>query len=155
AKQCSCLEVPKLQIFPQGAGRQAPVVVECHRDRMELVSGQAVKELTVLPVPDLLNSVSCGRELSAVGTERNGISRPKLASGVARLSQHRLVGRRQVPDLDSQVRAAGGQVLAVGVECDADDRIGVRLEGLYHPTRPAVPDLDGPVSARGGEELAV
>ena len=91
------------------------------------VSGQGVKELTVLPVPDLHRPVSSRRELSAVGTERHGICRPKLANGVARFGEHRLAGRRQVPDLHLPVRAAGGQVLAVGVERDADDRIGVRV----------------------------
>ena len=46
-------------------------------------------------------------------------------------------------------------MLAVGVERDADDRIGVRVEGLDHVARPAVPDLDGPVPARGGESFSV
>ena len=98
----------------------------------KLCPGKLVKELTVLPVPDPHHPVGSRREQSAVGTERNGICRPKLANGVARFGQHWLAGRRQVPDLHLQVRAAGGQVLAVGVERDADDCIGVRGEGLDH-----------------------
>ncbi len=108
---------------------------------MEVVSGQGVKELTVLPVPDPHRPVTSRRELSAVGTERNGICRPKLANDVARFGEHCLAGRRQVPDLHLLVRAEGGQVLAVGVERDADDCIGVRWECLDHGDRPVVPDL--------------
>ena len=120
------------------------------------VSGQGVKELTVLPVPDLHHPVSSRRELSAVGTERNGIRRPKLANGVARFGEHRLAGRRQVPDLHLSGPRRGGQVLAVGVERDADDRIGVRAGKVWTTlARPAVPDLDGPVPARGGESFSV
>src|SRR6185503_9095552 len=53
AKHYSCFWVPELQVLPEGAGRQAPVAAECHGDRMDVVPGQAVKELTVLPIPDL------------------------------------------------------------------------------------------------------
>jgi hypothetical protein len=46
-------------------------------------------------------------------------------------------------------------VLAVGMEHDADNRIGVRRELLDDLARPAVPDLDGPVVARGGEAVPI
>ena len=62
AKQFSCFRVPKLQAFPEAAGRQAPVAAERHGDRMEVVSGQVVKELTVLPVPDPHHPVGSRRE---------------------------------------------------------------------------------------------
>ena len=117
--------------------------------------GEGVQELTVLPVPDPHHPVSSRRELSAVGTERHGIRRPKLVNGVARVGEHLLAGR-QVPDLHLLVRADGGQVLAVGVERDADDRSRcVRVRVWITLARLAVPDLDGPVPARGGESFAV
>jgi hypothetical protein len=55
---------------------------------MDFVPGQAVKELTVLPIPDLHHPVRTRREESAVETERDGICRPELANGVARLCEH-------------------------------------------------------------------
>ena len=113
AKQQSCFRVPKAQAFPEGAGRQPAVAAERHGDRMEVVTGQLLKELTVLPVPDPYQPVTSRRDLLAVGTECNGICRPKLANGiVVRFCEHWLVGRRQVPDLYLPVRAEGGQVLA-------------------------------------------
>src|SRR5262249_22044799 len=125
-------------------------------DRMESMSAEGVPDLTVRPVPDPHVSVTSRGEFLAVGAERNGIRRPELADGVARAFEHWLAGRRQVPDLHRSVRADGGQVLAVGVERDADNRILMRVvDGLNQAARPAVPDLDSPVPAPGGQVLAV
>src|SRR5262249_52295044 len=113
------------------------------------------KDLTIFPVPDLHCPVTSRREKSAVGAERHGIRRPELANGVARAGEHLPTGR-PVPYLHLLICAAGGQVRTVGVEGDAENRIGVRLFENPHPLpRPAVPDLDGPVPARGGEPFSV
>src|SRR5262249_30729722 len=77
-------------------------------------------------------------------------------ASVGNIVAKHLLACRKVPDPYLPVRAAGGQVLAVGVESDTDDQFGVRFEGLYlRLARPAVPDLDGPVPARGGELFPV
>ena len=87
------------------------------------MSGEGAQELTAPPVPDLHAVVISRRELSAVaGAERHGIRRPVVVNGVARTGEHLLFGR-QVPDLHLLIRANGGQVLAVGVEGNAEHRV--------------------------------
>src|SRR5262245_5536899 len=97
---------------------------------MKAAPGQALKKLTVLPVPNPHFSVGSRRDESAVGTECNGIRGPKLASFIALFRPDCLARRCQVPDMQFRVRAAGGQVPAIGVERDADDCILVCAEGL-------------------------
>src|SRR5262249_7587112 len=99
---------------PIVAGRQAPVAAERDGGCMEVVSGQAVKEFVVLPVPDLYHPVGwkvraphCRREVSAIGPERNGICRTEQASGGDIVAKH-LLACRKVPDPYLPVRAAGG-----------------------------------------------
>src|SRR5262245_14413178 len=106
----------------------------------------------MLPIPDPYHPLIAHGNVSAVGrAERHGVCRPKLATGGALVVKHLLTGR-QVPNFDSPVGAGRGQVLAVGVESNADDRIGMRpRKRLNLFARLAVPDLDRAVSARGGE----
>src|SRR5262249_58288325 len=95
-------------------------------------------------------------QVPAVGrTERHGMRRPELADGVARTLEHRLLGRRESPDLHQPVGAGGGEVPAIGMKGDAARRNVVRPETLDDPTRSAVPDLDLAVLARGCDPLAV
>src|SRR5262245_15045222 len=151
AKRYSGFRVPNLHAFAAevAGGRQAPVAAERHGDRMEVVSGQAGKGGSVLPVPDFHHPVTSPREQAAVATERNGVGPGR--SLVARFGKQGVIGRRQVPDLHRLVSAARGKVLAVAVEHDAEDGTLVCGEGLDLLARSAVPDLDGPVPACGGE----
>ena len=127
AEQLPCFRVPEAQaLLPGAARRQAPPVgAERHGDRMVFVSGEGVQEVdgSSSPRPSPPRRFP-PRGVGRRRTERHGIRRPELANGVARSSEHLLAGRRQVPDLHQPVRAGGGQVLAVGVEGDADDRLG-------------------------------
>ena len=112
--------------FPRASpvARRRPSRLNATGIECVFVSGQGVTGgWPVLPVPDLHRPVTSRREVSAVGTERTVYAAPNLRTASHGSLNTCLAGRRQVPDLHQPVRAGGGEVLAVGVEGDADDRI--------------------------------
>lgn len=94
----------------------------------------------------------------------NGFVRRRAQKGVVELGEHHVVHTvdvppESVPDLARGhviesarvVHVSRDQEVAVVVEVDAPDGLGVVLEGMQTRHRQEVPDFDGSVARRGGQ----
>src|SRR5262245_32599651 len=150
------LHVPKLDDSAPASRRQTPTVAAvCDPDPLPFVCSDGVPLLAVVPVPDCYFAVTSHCKVSAVRTERCCMCGQVRVDVFARAGEY-LLFSSQVPHLRQLIAADGGQVHAIGVECDASCKTVMCVcQSLDHPASCDVPDLDRAVRASGREELAI